>query len=237
MRASALQPRDRLIVALDIAELREAEALAERLDGAVGVYKIGLELALAGGLGLAERLARQGRAVFLDMKLLDIDNTVARAVERAADLGMAFLTVHAYPHAMAAAAGARGDSALRLLAVTVLTSLDDADLAAAGYANGVEDLVERRARQAAEIGFDGVVASPREAALVRAAAPDLAIVTPGVRPAGNEAGDQKRTLTPAEAIAAGADYLVIGRPITRAADPRAAAEAIVAEIGGVVAGA
>ena len=230
MTIPALRPRDRLIAALDVADLREAEALAERLDGAVGVYKIGFELALAGGLALAERLARAGAPVFLDLKLLDIDNTVARATARAADLGLAFLTVHAYPHAMQAAVGARGDSALKLLAVTVLTSLDDADLALAGYAHGVEDLVMRRAAQAMDAGMDGAVSSPRESGLVRAAAPRLAIVTPGVRPAGREAGDQKRTTSPAEAIAAGADYLVVGRPITRAPDPRAAAEAIVAEI-------
>ncbi len=230
MTTPSLRPRDRLIVALDVADLREAEALAERLDGAVGVYKIGFELALAGGLGLAERLARAGKPVFLDLKLLDIDNTVARATARAADLGLAFLTIHAYPHAMEAAVGARGDGPLRLLAVTVLTSLDDAGLAAAGYAHGVEDLVARRAAQAAELGMDGVVSSPREAGLVRAAAPKLAIVTPGVRPAGRDIGDQKRNASPAEAISAGADYLVVGRPITRAPDPRAAAEAIVAEI-------
>ena len=230
MTIPALRPRDRLIAALDVADLREAEALVERLEGAVGVYKIGFELALAGGLGLAERLARAGRPVFLDLKLLDIDNTVARATARAADLGLAFLTVHAYPHAMQAAVGARGDSALKLLAVTVLTSLDDADLALAGYAYGVEDLVARRAAQAMDVGMDGAVSSPRESGLVRAAAPRLAVVTPGVRPAGRETGDQKRTTSPAEAIAAGADYLVVGRPITRAPDPRAAAEAIVAEI-------
>src|SRR5688572_16212348 len=179
-------PRDRLIVALDVPTARDAEALIKRLGSSVGVYKIGLELILTrDGVALAERLAGEGHGVFLDAKLLDIDNTVARAVESASRLGVRFLTVHAYPRAMRAAAAARGNSGLRLLAVTVLTSMAEADFAAAGYAGTVADRVVARARDAVAAGVDGVVASPAEAAEIRrSVGKNLLIVTPGIRPAG-----------------------------------------------------
>ncbi|HZP20816.1 MAG TPA: orotidine-5'-phosphate decarboxylase [Bauldia sp.] len=232
-----IPPRDRLIVALDLPSVGEARAMAARLGDSVSFYKVGLELIYAGGLPFAAELIRSGKKLFLDAKLLDIDNTVAGAVRSAARLGATFLTVHAYPKAMRAAAGGRGSSPLKLLAVTVLTSMDQADLAAAGYAGTVSDLVARRAADAKAAGMDGIVASPAEAAAVRAiAGPDIAIVTPGVRPAGTDAGDQKRIATPGEAIRAGADYLVVGRPVTGVADPRGAAEAIVAEIAAALPG-
>jgi orotidine-5'-phosphate decarboxylase len=223
------RPRDRLIVALDIPTVPEAEAMIARLGDSVGVYKIGLELILGGGVALAERLAGEGSSVFIDAKLLDIDNTVAKAVANAARIGVSFLTVHAYPKAMRAAVAARGDAPLALLGVTVVTSMDDKDLTAAGYAGTVKDRVLARAADARAAGMDGIVASPHELAAVRAAN-GLILVSPGIRPAGAAMGDQKRAATPAEAIRAGADYLVVGRPIIEAADPRAAAETIVAEI-------
>jgi orotidine-5'-phosphate decarboxylase len=227
----SLQARDRLILALDVPTLAEAEAVIARTQGAVGVYKIGYQLAFAGGLALAERLARDGTRVFLDMKLHDIGNTVANGVASVAAMGVEFLTVHAYPQTMKAAVDARGTSGLKILAVTVLTSYDDTDLAAAGYEMTVADLAAERAAQSRDIGVDGLVCSPEEAARLRGiVGPKMLLVTPGIRPAGSETGDQKRIMTPAKAIAAGADYLVVGRPIVKAADPRAAAEAIVAEI-------
>ena len=226
-----INTRDRLIVALDLADVAAAEKLVAELGPSVSFYKVGMELAYGGGFALIERLAGQGKQVFVDLKLHDIPNTVERAVARIARLGATFLTVHAYPQTMRAArAGAQG-SRLKLLAVSVLTSCDDADLAEAGYALGVKALVARRGAQARAAGIDGLVASPAEAAMLRAAlGPTMLIVTPGVRPAGATAGDQKRVATPGQAIADGADYLVVGRPITQAGDPRAAAEAIVAEI-------
>ena len=231
MIARPKTPRDRLIVALDVPTVPEAEALIARLGDSVGVYKIGLELILGGGVVLAERLAAEGGNVFLDAKLLDIDNTVAKAVANAARLGVRFLTVHAYPKAIRAAVAARGDAALALLGVTVVTSMDDADLAAAGCAGTVKDRVLARAADAKAAGMDGIVASPHELAAVRAAVgAGMILVSPGIRPAGAAMGDQKRAATPAEAIRAGADYLVVGRPITEADDPRAAAAAIVEEI-------
>jgi orotidine-5'-phosphate decarboxylase len=224
-------PRERLIVALDVPSVPEAQAMVARLGDSVAFYKVGLQLAFAGGIDFARELARSGKRVFLDVKLLDIDNTVEGAVRNIAAMGMTFATIHAYPNAMRAAVAARGSSALRLLGVTVLTSMDDGDLHAAGYTGTAADLVLRRARDAKAAGMDGIVASPAEAAAVRAAiGPGMAIVTPGIRPAGGDAGDQKRVATPAAAIGAGADYLVIGRPITTAPDPKAAAEAIGAEI-------
>ena len=229
----SMQARDRLILALDTPTLAEAEAMIERTRGAVGVYKIGYQLAFAGGLPLAERLARAGMRVFLDMKLHDIGNTVANGVAGVAAMGAEFLTVHAYPQTMKAAVDARGTSGLKILAVTVLTSYEDADLAAAGYEMTVGDLAAERAAQARDIGVDGLVCSPEEAARLRGiVGPNMLLVTPGVRPAGSDAGDQKRIMTPQAAIAAGADYLVVGRPILQAADPKMAAEAIVKEIAG-----
>lgn len=224
-------PRDRLIVALDLPSVVAAETVVDRLGDTVGFYKIGYQLAFAaGGLGLADALARDGKRVFLDLKLHDIGNTVARGVESVARLGATFLTVHAYPQTMQAAVDAR-EAGLRILAVTVLTSYDDNDLKTAGYGASVGSLAASRATQARAIGADGLVCSAQEAAALRAIArPEMVLVTPGIRPAGGEAGDQKRVVTPGAAIAAGADYLVIGRPILAAADPRAAAQAIIAEI-------
>ena len=225
-------PSDRLIVALDVSTVGEAERIVERVGDGARFYKIGMELAYGGeGLGLARRLEAAGLKVFLDLKLHDIPNTVERATAQAARLGATFLTVHGYPQTMAAAvAGARG-SGLELLAVTVLTSYDDADLLEAGYRFGVVELVRRRAEQARSLGVDGLVASAAEAAGVRhALGAGMILVTPGIRPAGAAPGDQKRVATPASAISAGADYLVVGRPVTAAADPRSAAQAIVAEI-------
>ena len=225
-----MEPRERLIVALDLPSVEAARAMVARLGDAVSFYKIGYQLAFAGGLAYAQTLAGAGKRVFLDLKLHDIGNTVAEGVKSVARLGATFLTVHAYPQTMKAAVEAR-EGSLRILAVTVLTSYDDADLAAAGYDFTVPELVAERAAQAHDIGVDGLVCSAEEAANLRPiVGPKMALVTPGIRPAGAAAGDQKRIATPALAIAAGADYLVVGRPIIAAADPQAAAEAIVAEI-------
>jgi len=226
--------RDRLIVALDLPDVRAAEGMVEKLGDAVSFYKVGFELALAGGLPFARALARSGKKVFLDLKLHDIANTVARATERAAELGATFLTVHAFPPTMRAAVEGRGKSALKILAVTVLTSWDDNDLEEAGYSHSVRDLVRMRAEQAREIGIDGLVASAAEAADLRKKIGAMLLVTPGIRPAGGAAGDQKRIVTPTEAIKAGADHLVVGRPVLSTDDPKAAAEAIVAEIAGAL---
>ena len=227
----SLDARERLIVALDVASVAEAEKLVERLGSSACFYKIGYQLGFAGGLSFAQALVGAGNQVFIDMKLHDIGHTVARGVESVARLGASFLTVHAYPQTMHAAVEARAGSKLRILAVTVLTSYDDADLAAAGYDFTVPELVAERAAQARDIGVDGLVASAEEAATLRPLlGPGMVLVTPGIRPAGAEAGDQKRVMTPSAAIAAGADYLVVGRPIVAAPDPKAAAEAIVAEI-------
>jgi len=225
-------PRDRLIVALDLPSVEAAEGVVDRLGDAVGFYKIGYQLAFAQrGLAFAEALARSRKRVFLDLKLHDIGNSVARGVESVARLGATFLTVHAYPQTMHAAVDACAGSNLRLLAVTVLTSYDDADLAAAGYDFTVPELVSERAAQARDIGIDGIVCSAEEAATLRELIkPSMVLVTPGIRPAGAEAGDQKRVMSPAAAIAAGADYLVVGRPIVAAEDPKAAALGIIDEI-------
>ena len=223
--------RDRLIVALDIPTVDAAEALVTQLGDSVTFYKIGYQLGYAGGLSLVRRLADAGKKVFLDLKLHDIGNTVARGVESVAGLGATFLTVHAYPQTMQAAVEARGKSGLKILAVTVLTSYDDQDLQAAGYGVGVADLVRRRAEQAKAIGVDGLVCSAEEVANLRAVVhAGMDLVTPGIRPAGSAAGDQKRIMTPAQAIASGANYLVVGRPVIAAADPHAAADAIVEDI-------
>ena len=224
------QPRERLIVALDLPSVEAAESIVARLGDAVSFYKIGYQLAYAGGLAYAPLLADAGKRVFIDLKLHDIGSTVAEGVRSVARLGAAFLTVHAYPQTMKAAVEAR-ERGLQILAVTVLTSYDNADLAAAGYDATVAELVAKRAAQARDIGVDGLVCSAAEAAKVRGiVGSKLKLVTPGIRPAGADAGDQKRIMTPAAAIAAGADYLVVGRPITAAPVPKAAAEAIVEEI-------
>ena len=221
----------RLIVALDLPSVEDAEVMVDRLGPVVGFYKIGLELAFTGGLDLARRLIGDGKQVFLDLKLHDIPNTVTRATAQVATIGAHFLTVHAYPQTMRAALDGLGDSPLMVLGVSVLTSSSDADLRQAGYAETSSALVLRRAGQARVIGLPGLILSPLEVAAVRTAVgPGMLLVTPGVRPAGADAGDQKRTLTPGEAIQAGADHLVVGRPITTAADPRAAAVSILEEI-------
>nr|WP_246272812.1 orotidine-5'-phosphate decarboxylase [Oricola thermophila] len=223
--------RDRLIVGLDLPNVADAEAMVERLGDTVSFYKIGYQLVFGGGLEFARDLAASGKRVFLDMKLLDIDNTVARGVENIANMGVSMLTIHAYPKAMAAAVGAARGSDLCLLGVTVLTSMDDADLSDAGYRDTAAALVERRARQARDAGMGGIVCSAAEAAAVRAmAGPGMAVVTPGIRPAGAAAGDQKRVVTPGDAIRAGASHLVVARPIVAADDPKAAAQAILDEM-------
>ena len=231
MQQTNIAPRDRLIVALDLPDVAAAEAMVGRLGDSVTFYKIGYQLGYAGGLAMVSRLAGAGKKVFIDLKLHDIGNTVSRGVESIARLGATFLTVHAYPQTMKAAVEARAGSNLKILAVTVLTSYDDGDLHAAGYRLGVSDLVEARAQQAQVLGVDGLVCSPEEAAsLHKIVGHQMHLVTPGIRPAGSATGDQKRIMTPARAIAAGADYLVVGRPVLEAADPKAAADAIQAEI-------
>ena len=227
----SLDPRERLIVALDVPSTAAAEDLVSRLGESVWFYKIGYQLAFAGGLSLAAELIASGKQIFLDLKFHDIGNTVAKGVESVAQLGATFLTVHAYPQTMKAAVEGRQGSKLRLLAVTVLTSYDDADLAAAGYELNVKELAAARAEQARDIGIDGLVCSAEEVATLRnVVGRGMVLVTPGIRPAGAASGDQKRIMTPARAMEAGADYLVVGRPILEAGDPKAAADAIVAEI-------
>lgn len=223
--------RDRLIVALDLPTVEEARAMAARIGDGASFYKIGHQLLYTGGGDLVRELVAQGHKVFVDAKLLDIDETVAKGAASVATLGATFLTVHAYPHALAAAKRGAGASGLKILGVAVMTNLNDGDLSAIGYAMSVRDLVAMRVKQAMEAGIAGVVASGAEAAMIRGLAGDrLLIVTPGIRRDGEGNGDQKRVLTPAAAIKAGADYLVVGRPITQSADPRAEALAIQEEI-------
>jgi orotidine-5'-phosphate decarboxylase len=224
--------RDRLIVALDVPRVEDARALVKRIGDAASFYKIGLELLYAGGADLARELIAAGSKVFLDAKLLDIPNTVERATANIAKLGASFLTIHGIDRkTLDAALKGRGSSDLKLLAVTVLTSLGRADLAEQGIDQEPAALVQHRARLAQKAGFDGIVCSAQEAAAIRTlVGPDMLIVTPGIRPAGAETGDQARVMTPARAIAAGADYIVVGRPVSQAKDPRAAAAAIVQEI-------
>ena len=230
---TAMPADPRLIVALDLPTVDEARALVERAGDAVSFYKIGLQLLASRGMELAAELKRQGRQVFLDWKLHDIGATVERAAAAIAGAGCDFLTVHGEPQVMAAAVKGRGGAAIKLLAVTVLTSLDDDDLREMGYALGARALVERRVRQAIDCGCDGVIASPHEAALARAiGGPDFLVVTPGVRPSGVSLDDQARAATPASALQAGASHLVVGRPVTAAADPRASAQAITREMAG-----
>jgi orotidine-5'-phosphate decarboxylase len=226
-----LDARERLIVALDLPTVAAAEAMVSRLAESVWFYKIGYQLAFAGGLPFAAGLIATGKQVFLDLKLHDIGNTVTKGVESVAQIGATFLTVHAFPQTMKAAVEGKRGSKLRILAVTVLTSYDDADLAAAGYDMGVAELAAARASQARDTGVDGLVCSAEEAANLRSiVGPGMTLGTPGIRPAGSASGDQKRIMTPAKAIAAGADYLVVGRPVVEAGDPKAVADAIVTEI-------
>ncbi len=223
-----------LIVALDVDRRAEAEAIVQALGDTVDFYKIGYQLFYGGdGLALGKALLAAGKRVFFDLKLLDIDNTVEKGAAAIARTGASFLTVHAYPKTMRAAQHAAAGSNLTVLGVTVLTSMDDTDVADAGYARDAAGLVALRAGQAKAAGIGGVVCSPREAELVRGVVgPQMAIVTPGIRPKGDAAGDQKRIMGPAEAIAAGATHLVVGRPITAAADPALAARQIRAEMNG-----
>ncbi len=223
--------RDRLIVGLDVPTVAEAEKVVAELGDAVVFYKIGYQLAFAGGLEFARDLAADGKKVFLDMKLLDIDNTVAKGVENIARMGMTMLTLHAYPKAMRAAVEAARGSGLCLLGVTVLTSMDEQDMVEAGYEYDPHTLVLRRAEQALAAGMGGIVCSAEEASAVRRiVGPGLAVVTPGIRPAGADKGDQKRVMTPSDALKAGASHLVVARPVVAASDRRAAAEAILAEM-------
>lgn len=228
----------RLIVPLDLPTVDDARDMVQRLGDAVSFYKIGLELLASGGMALAHDLKASGKSIFLDWKLHDIGATVERSARVLATSGCDLLTVHAEPQVMKAAVKARGDSSLKILAVTVLTSLTDEDLVEMGYAFTARDLVERRVRQALACGVDGIVSSPHEAALAReiagsAGQPNFLIVTPGVRPEWSARNDQARAATPADALAAGATHLVCGRPITAANDPREAALKVVAEMAGV----
>ena len=228
----------RLIVPLDLPTVDDARDMVQRLGDAVSFYKIGLELLASDGMTLAHELKASGKSIFLDWKLHDIGATVERSARVLAQSGCDLLTVHAEPQVMQAAVKARGDSSLKILAVTVLTSLTDADLVEMGYAFGARDLVERRVRQAIVCGVDGIVSSPHEAALAReiakgAGKPDFLIVTPGVRPFWSAKNDQARAATPEAAIRAGASHLVCGRPITAANDPREAALKVVGEIAGL----
>ena len=235
--ARALRPSsavERLILAVDTPDIAAARALIAATNGHVGVYKIGFELIYTGGLSLVPELHAAGAKVFIDAKLLDIDNTVAAAVRALAVRGADFATVHAYPQTMRAAVAAQralDGERPSLLAVTVLTNFDASSLQEAGYELGLEQLVEMRAVAAMAAGMTGIVSSALEAAALRARiGPDPLIVTPGIRPPGSARGDQRRTMTPGEAIAAGADYLVVGRPIARAADPASAAQDILEDM-------
>ncbi|ULJ71275.1 orotidine-5'-phosphate decarboxylase [Rhizobium gallicum] len=226
-----MNARERLIVGLDVPTLGEAEQIVSTLGDDVLFFKIGYQLVFAGGLEFARDLAQSGKKIFLDMKLLDIDNTVASGVENIVKMGMSMLTLHAYPKAMNAAVEAAKGSELCLLGVTVLTSMDEQDLIAAGYEYDPHTLVLRRAEQALLAGMGGVVCSAEESAAVRKiVGPGMAIVTPGIRPAGSEKGDQKRVMTPADALKAGSSHLVVARPIVKAPDPKEAARAILAEM-------
>lgn len=228
----------RLIIPLDLPTAGEARAMVDALGEQVSFYKIGLELLATDGMALARELKARGKDVFLDWKLHDIGETVRRAAAALAGSGCDLLTVHAEPQVMAAAVAGRGQgSSLKILAVTVLTSLTDADLTELGSAFNARDLVERRIGQALDAGVDGIVSSPHEAALARKiadtrGAADFLIVTPGVRPAWSAKNDQARAATPADALAAGATHLVCGRPITAAADPREAARKVIEEMAG-----
>ncbi|MFN3275795.1 MAG: orotidine-5'-phosphate decarboxylase [Paracoccus sp. (in: a-proteobacteria)] len=223
---------DRLIVALDVPNALDGLALAEKLGDSVGFYKIGLGMLTGGGLALARELKDDhGKRIFLDMKLFDIGATVEAAVRGLAQFDLDFLTVHGDPHVVRAAKEGAAGSGLKILGVTILTSLDRADLDAGMIRAGdLHDLTVERAARAFEAGADGIICSPREAAAIRALPGAGLIVTPGVRPTGAAAGDQKRIETPAAALTAGADHIVVGRPVWQAADPRAAAQAILSEI-------
>ncbi len=227
-----IQLKDRLIVALDMPTVEEAARLVAHLQEGVHFYKVGLELLFAGGLDFAQHLKTHGKRVFLDMKLLDIGNTVERAVANAAEFGVDFLTIHGQDlKTLHAAVVGRGNADLKLLSVTLLTNLSAEDLKQQGSSMTPSDLVLHRARLAHEAGFDGVIASGQEAERIRkVAGPDFLIVTPGIRLEGSAMDDQERVMTPERAIRAGADHIVVGRPITQADNPRAAALAFVHHI-------
>lgn len=228
---SKIAARDRLILALDVPSSAEADRLLDHVDDQIGFVKIGLELYTAAGPQMVERVIDRGKRVFLDLKFLDIEETVRRATARVAAMGVDLLTVHANRKALAAAVQGRGTSSLKLLAVTVLTNFDSQDLRDMGIQHSVQELVSARALLASEVGCDGVVASGEEAGVLRPkVGPRFLIVTPGVRPAGKRVDDHARVTTPTQTIAAGADYLVIGRPIRDAVDPAAAAAAILTEM-------
>ena len=228
---SKIAARDRLILALDVPSSAAADRLLDHVDDQIGFVKIGLELYTAAGPQMVERVIDRGKRVFLDLKFLDIEETVRRATARVAAMGVDLLTVHANRKALAAAVQGRGTSSLKLLAVTVLTNFDSQDLRDMGIQHSVQELVSARALLASEVGCDGVVASGEEAGVLRPkVGPRFLIVTPGVRPAGKGVDDHARVTTPTQTIAAGADYLVIGRPIRDAADPAAAAAAILREM-------
>ncbi|MEM1409637.1 MAG: orotidine-5'-phosphate decarboxylase [Pseudomonadota bacterium] len=229
-----LSARDRIIVALDLPTVSEAQQIISGLGELAGFYKIGYQLAPIGGYDLAKELVGQGKRVFLDLKLLDIGSIVEKGVHSLASLGADFLTVHADHDAIAGAAEGRGDAKLKIMAVTVLTSWDQDTIRAHGFTQSVEDLVLRRAEMALKAGADGFIASAAEAPKLRAAFGDEPlIVTPGIRPQGADVGDQKRVVTPSQALDRGADYLVVGRPITAASDKKNSLQAIVDELEGL----
>ncbi|ENN91276.1 orotidine-5'-phosphate decarboxylase [Bartonella bovis] len=225
--------RERLIVGLDVPDIKQAEKLIMQLGDYVSWYKIGYQLFFSGGMELAKDLIQAHKKVFFDMKLLDIDHTVARAVENIAKLGVSMLTIHAYPTAMKAAVTVAKGSDLCLLGVTVLTSMDEVDLKNAGYKDNPQKLVLKRAEQAREAGMGGIVASALEAeALRRVIGTDMALVTPGIRPTGSDRNDQKRVMTPRKALDTGASHLVVARPIIQAVDPLIVTKKILAEMSG-----
>lgn len=235
MPRSPIPIRDRLIVGLDLPSVEDARAMVDRIGPSATFYKVGLQLLFAGGIDFVRRLVGEGKQVFVDAKFLDIPDTVRQAVESVSRLGATFLTVHAEPKTVRAALDGRGTSSLRILFVTVLTSVEQADLKAVGIERPIADLVLDRVDFVLAAGGDGVVASGAEAAAIRARAGDrLTLVVPGIRPAGAAVNDQKRVATPASAIRDGADHLVVARPVIQAPDPRRAAEAIVEEIAGAL---
>jgi orotidine-5'-phosphate decarboxylase len=237
MKTKGVNASDRLIFALDVPTVPEAEALIRELDGIVSFFKIGIELYTGDGIHLIPTLTRAGKNVFLDLKYFDVPETVERAVERVATMGVTFLTVHGNGNIVRAAVAGRKNTGLKLLSVTALTSLDNDDMKDLGFDCTIEDLVIKRATKALEAGCDGVITSPREAGKVREIAKTMQgmenkflIVTPGVRPKNSPRDDHKRLATPTDAIKAGADFLVMGRPIRDAAEPRRVAEDVIAEM-------
>jgi orotidine-5'-phosphate decarboxylase len=227
---------ERLIVALDVPTVEEAKKLVKNLEGVVSFFKIGLALQLVAGIDFVQWLIKERKKVFLDYKYFDVEETIRQAVTHVASIGVNFLTVHGNGRIIKAAVEGRGQSDLKILSVTVLTSLDAYDLKDMGFDCSVEELVLHRARKALEAGCDGVIASGHEVRAIRELAQDrLLIVTPGIRPEGTEINDQKRHVTPAQAIKAGADYLVVGRPIRDAKDSRIAAEKILTEMKSAIA--